>query len=383
MNCVLIFAERMLPSTQTFIQIQVNALRRFIPQYVGLIPAQTCCALNTAPILLTNNRSLSSRARRETYRWTGMAPHYHARIRQTGAKLLHAHFAEAASSAVSISEVMGIPMILHLRGGAEMMSDQELRKKAFQLPYLLWRQRLWARASAFLCVSDFIRRKAVAAGFPRHKLRVHYTGIDFSRFPLPPEVNAKDKNLVLYVGRLVAYKGADHLIRAMHIVRQSYPQAHLAIIGDGAFLPVVKKLACELGVPCNFLGEQPPTVVRSWLERARVFCGPSLTLPDGMSEAFGNVFTEAQAMGVPVVSYRHGGIPESMIDGETGLLANEGDHHQLAAHILRYLSDHEFWSRSREIGMKWVRQNFDVFTQTARLENVYDEVISEQLVQAA
>jgi colanic acid/amylovoran biosynthesis glycosyltransferase len=380
---VLIFAERMLPSTQTFVVSQVNALKRFSPQYVGLIPALANCTLSSSPILLTANRSLRSRARREAYRWTGFAPSYHARIRKIGAKLLHAHFAEGASSAVAISAALGIPMVLHLRGGAELMPDEELRRHAFQLPYLVWRRRVWARAAAFLCVSDFIRQKAVQAGFPASKVRVHYTGIDFSRFSPSADLSAKDKNLVLYVGRLVQYKGADHLVRAMHRVRQTNPDAHLVVIGDGTFRPAVEALAQERNVPCQFLGEQPQDVIRTWLEKARVFCGPSLTLADGMSEAFGNVFTEAQAMGVPVVGYRHGGIPEAMLDGETGLLADEGDENHLAAHLARYLSDDTFWSRSRELGMRWVRENFDVFTQTAKLENFYDEIIATHPVRVS
>jgi colanic acid/amylovoran biosynthesis glycosyltransferase len=375
MNRVLVFAERMLPSTQTFIPIQVDALQRFEPQYAGLIPAETNFALKQDPILLTPDRTLKSRMRRESYRWTGVAPAFHSRLRQAGPSLLHAHFAEAASSAVSISEALRIPFVFHLRGGAEMMSDAELRKKAFQLPYLFWRQRLWEQASMFLCVSNFIREKAVRAGFPADKTRVHYTGIDMKRFRPSDSPNEKDKNLVLYVGRLVAYKGVDHLVRAMHIVRNTNPEAHLVVIGDGTLRPELQRLSSSLGVSCQFLGEQPWNVVRTWLERARVFCGPSLTLPDGMSEAFGNVFTEAQAMGVPVVAYRHGGIPESMLDGQTGLLADERDENQLAAHLSRYLSDQNFWQQSREFGMRWVRDNFDVVKQTARLEALYDEVL--------
>lgn len=379
MNSVLIFAERMLPSTQRFIPNQVNALTRFQPHYVGLIPAELNCTLSTSPILLTKDRSLRSRVRRESYRWTGLAPGYHARIRKIGAALLHAHFAEGASSAVAISEALRIPVVLHLRGGAEMLPDEELRRHAFQLPYLMWRRRLWARGSLFLCVSDFIRKKALAAGFPSDKVRVHYTGIDLSRFTPSIDSSGKDRNMVLYVGRLVRYKGADHLVRAVHLVRRSQPDAHLVIIGEGAFRPAVKALADELSVPCQFLGEQPPAVIRTWLERARVFCGPSLTLSTGMSEAFGNVFTEAQAMGVPVASYRHGGIPESMLDGQTGLLAEEGDYTQLAAHLLRYLTDDGFWNRSRDLGMKWVREQFDIVAQTAKLESIYEEVIKAQV----
>jgi colanic acid/amylovoran biosynthesis glycosyltransferase len=242
---------------------------------------------------------------------------------------------------------------------------------------------LWDRASMFLCVSNFIRDKALQAGFPAHKMRVHYTGIDMTRFAPSDSPAAKDKNLVLYVGRLVAYKGADHLVRAMQIVRKTNPAAHLVVIGDGVLRPTLEQLSASLQVPCQLLGEQPWSVVRTWLERARVFCGPSMTLPDGMSEAFGNVFTEAQAMGVPVVAYRHGGIPETMLDGQTGLLADERDQEQLASHLSRYLSDDEFWSHSRELGMRWVRENFDVVKQTAKLERLYEEVISRESKQIA
>src|ERR1700687_5970108 len=151
MRKVLIFAERMLPSTQTFIPIQASALKKFVPQYIGLIPAIPSFPLSNKPILLTHNRGLPSRFRREVYRWTGIAPLFHASARASQAVLLHANFAEGAGAAVAISTAMNVPMILHLRGGAEMQTDEVLRQRLFQLPYLLWRQRLGERASLFLC----------------------------------------------------------------------------------------------------------------------------------------------------------------------------------------------------------------------------------------
>jgi glycosyltransferase involved in cell wall biosynthesis len=127
------------------------------------------------------------------------------------------------------------------------------------------------------------------------------------------------------------------------------------------------------------LGEQNQDAIRRWLERSRVFAGPSVTLSDGMSEAFGNVFSEAQAMGVPVVSFRHGGIPETMQDGITGLLAAERNEAELAAHLVQFLRDDAFWLHAREQGMAWTRQNFDVRSQTAKLELIYDTVIQQFL----
>lgn len=372
---VIVFADRMLPSTQTFIPVVVNAFTRFSPVYAGLLPADRNYPLSPPPMLLSPDRSLPSRIRREVYRWTGIAPAFHHRLAQTRPDILHVHFAESAA-AVAIARALHVPMIMHLRGGAEMHTDSVLRRRLFWLPYLRWRQRLWEETSLFLCVSEFIRRKALEAGYPEQKLRVHYTGIDMDRFTPSADPPPREPGLVLYVGRLVTYKGADQLLRAMRIVRLKNQNARVVLIGDGYFRAHLENLAAELGVPAEFLGEQPAAVVRTWLERARVFCGPSVTLADGMSEAFGNVFTEAQAMGLPVVSYRHGGITETMLDGETGLLADEYDFRTLAANIERYLSDDQLWESARRRGMQWVRENFDVRVQTRKLEDIYDQLLA-------
>jgi glycosyltransferase involved in cell wall biosynthesis len=372
---VAIFAERMLPSTQTFIPLQVNELRRYTPQYVGLIPAERNYPLSVEPILLSHDRTSGSRIRRELYRWTGVAPSFHRAVHLSGVNLLHAHFAEGASPALFLSRALNLPLVIHLRGGAELFSEAELRRLPFEWPYLAFRKQLWKRASRFLCVSQFICDQAARAGFPKDKLGVHHTGMNFDTFHVKLPVEDRDPNLVLYVGRLVPYKGCDYLLRAMQRVQQRRPNAHLVVIGDGHFRPALEQLAGELQLSCQFLGEQKQSVVRDWLERARVFCLPSVTIEGGMAEAFGNVFSEAQAMGVPVVSSRHGGIPETMLEGVTGLLAPERDVEMLAAHLLRYLEDDGFWNYSRTQAMTWVRQHFDVRTQTAKLEQTYDCVV--------
>ena len=373
---MLVFAERMLPSTQTFIPLQVNALARYTPQYIGLIPAVKNYSLEHEPIMLTKERTPSARLRREAYRWTGVAPLFHAEARKAGANILHAHFAESGSAATALANALDLPLILHLRGGAELMPDAVLRKQLFQRPYLAWRERLWKRASMFLCSSQYVRDKAIDAGFPAEKTHAHFTGMDLKKFTSVLPIAEKDHNLIIHVGRLIPYKGCNYLLEAMRIVQQKRPAARLVVIGDGTYRAELEAMANAFRLNCDFLGEQKQTVIHTWLDKARVFCGPSVTLADGMSEAFGNVFSEAQAMGVPVVSFRHGGIPETMREGVTGLLAEERDVETLATHLLRYLEDEAFWISSREEGLKWVRSRFDVNVQTGRLENLYDLAIA-------
>jgi colanic acid/amylovoran biosynthesis glycosyltransferase len=176
----------------------------------------------------------------------------------------------------------------------------------------------------------------------------------------------------------------------MQIVQRQRPAAHLVVIGDGTYRGELEQLAKSLRIQCKFLGEMKSPGIRGWLEKARVFCGPSVTLADGQSEAFGVVFLEAQSMGVPVVSFRHGGIPETMREGVTGLLAEERDVQGLADNLLRYLDEDAFWRNSRLQGMQWVRVNFDNAVQVAKLENIYRRTIAafrreefEQLIKSA
>lgn len=87
------------------------------------------------------------------------------------------------------------------------------------------------------------------------------------------------------------------------------------------------------------------------------------------------VFLEAQAMGLPVVSFASGGVTDAVHDGVTGLLAPERDEGALAAHLDRVLGDPELCRRMGDAGRARVREHFDLRKQTARLEGIYKEVL--------
>ena len=83
------------------------------------------------------------------------------------------------------------------------------------------------------------------------------------------------------------------------------------------------------------------------------------------------VFAEAQAVGTPVVSYKHGGIPEAVQEGATGLLAREGDVEGLATALLRYLREDDLWKASSMAGPRWMRERFCLARQSRKLEGLY------------
>jgi glycosyltransferase involved in cell wall biosynthesis len=162
----------------------------------------------------------------------------------------------------------------------------------------------------------------------------------------------------------------------MASVQQTYPDCLLTVIGDGPLRGSLESHARKLGVTCRFLGAQPPAIVREHLLATRIFCAPSVTAEDGDSEGLGMVFAEAQAMGIPVVSSLHGGIPEVVANGRTGLLVNERDHEALAAAIASLLGNASLWEQFRHNARAHIEHAFDLAKQTAELETIYQDLMA-------
>ena len=359
---VLIFKETLLPISETFIEAQTRHLSCFVPRYIGLGRVVPSLPVPSDSILLTSGQSACAQLGQKLYRRVGLAPHFHRQAAKSKASLLHAHFASGGRSALPIVRYLRIPLIVTLHG-ADVTTRIDFQQRYTDL---------WEEASVFICVSEFIRRKAADAGFPKEKLRVHYIGIDRDDFR--PQGKSKKRDIVLFVGRLVEKKGCEFLLHAMALVKRTHASAQTIVIGDGPLRPSLEQLATQLAIPCQFLGEQPGPVVREWISAASLFCAPSVTASSGDSEGLGMVFAEAQAMGTPVVSSCHGGIPEIVLDGRTGLLAPEGDSITLALHIARLFEDEHFWKQCVENGIAWVRERFDLKVQTRQLEQIYVEV---------
>ncbi len=134
---------------------------------------------------------------------------------------------------------------------------------------------------------------------------VIYPPVDVEKF----SPSAKKENFYITAGRLVSYKRVDVIVKAFSMIREK----RLLIIGDGPELKRLKKIA-----PSNveFLGYLEREKLTNYFSRARAFIFSA-------EEYFGIAPVEAQASGIPVISYRGGGAIESVIDGVTGIFFNE------------------------------------------------------------
>ena len=197
------------------------------------------------------------------------------------------------------------------------------------------------------------------------KIRLHYHGLDFARFPLagPPDETADTNGPVLIasVGRLVAKKGYDDLLDALARFPASVDW-RLEHIGGGALSTELQGQAARLGIDkrIDWQGRQPQTEVRALLARADIFVLASKIAPDGDRDGLPNVLLEAQSMGVACVATDAAGIPELITHNETGLLVPPGDPAALADGIRALAADPGRRVAIAAAGARAVREKFDM-----------------------
>ena len=376
---VLIYRNDLIEKSETFILSQATSMRRYKGIFCGMSRKDGGILPQDAPhslLVQVDRRSgFQNLLRKRAFMTASFAPNWRRRCRALHPALMHAHFAVDGAFALPLQGALKVPLIVSLHGYDVTSTDEAFGRSAGGRLYLRRQKQLFARTDLFVCVSNFIRDEAIKRGFPPEKLWVHSIGIDVNTFQIDDSVRREPT--VLFVGRLVEKKGCSHLIAAMGAVQEAMPMTQLVIIGDGPLRQRLEDQAARsLPGGYKFLGAQPPVVVHSWLQRAMVFCAPSVTAANGDREGLGMVFCEAQATGTPVVSTRSGGIPEVVVDGVTGLLLPERDQVGLAQGICRLLKDRDCWSAMSRHGRERVRKNFNLSVQTEKLEAKYDEIVA-------
>lgn len=244
---------------------------------------------------------------------------------------------------------------------------------------------LWGRALRFIlgrarrvvAISQFTRCQVERSGVPPERIELLHPAIDLERFAaLPAAQEARrrygwqERQVILSVGRLVARKGQDMVIRALPQVALAAPRARYAIAGSGPCREALERLARETGVEerVEFLGFVPEAELPALYAAAEVFAMPSRERPEaGDVEGFGIVFIEANAAGLAVLAGRSGGVEDAVVDGRTGLLVDPEDPQAIAQGLIRLLQDGELRRRLAVQGQERARAGFDRRVRAARL----------------
>jgi colanic acid/amylovoran biosynthesis glycosyltransferase len=372
---ILIFRNELLPRSETFVRSQAEALQNFEAHFVGARLVRGGLQLPADKTLVVNTGGVVGRIQDVAFQLLGKAPRVQRAARQLEPSLLHAHFGTDGVRALPLAQSLGVPLVVSFHGfDATTRDDFARRSFRGHRRYIARRGRLIGQGALFIAVSEFVKRKLIEQGYPEERIVVHYTGVDTAFFQ--SDASVMRRPVVLFVGRLVESKGCEYAIRAVAAIQNDIPGVELVVIGDGPLRSSMEELARRELRACSFLGALPPDQVRHWMNVARVFCVPSITTASGASEGFGMVFAEAQSMGLPVVSFATGGIPEAVAHEQTGVLSPQHDCAGLADGVRRMLNCPSTWERFSQNAQKRSRERFDLRKQTAKLEALYEDVLA-------
>ncbi len=373
---IVVFRQNLFRVSEPFVTQQAEALPRYRPVYLGR--RRYGAAPDPARALALEDRGWTA--------WPGIvrqmaskAPGPYLRLLEDRRPaLIHAHFGIDGVGALPLARWLGVPLVTTFHGYDATLSTAALLSSPAWASYPLLRHRLARKGALFLCVSEFIRGRVLAMGFPEARTHVHYTGIDCAA--IRPRAPAEEERIVLHVARLVEMKGTEHLLRAFAALPPRHADVCLVVIGDGPLRRPLLALArrLRLGPRVRFLGALPHHQVMDWVRRAAMLALPSVRTRTGRVEGLGMVLLEAAATGVPVIGSRVGGIPEGMVDGETGLLVPERDPAALARAMTELLDRPELRRRMGEAARRFVEARFDLGRQSAALEAFYDGVLGRQ-----
>jgi glycosyltransferase involved in cell wall biosynthesis len=290
---------------------------------------------------------------------------------RNGISLVHANNSVTSNHELFMAALLlGVPVITHERGIKP------------QFPALT---RFCARRlSRIICISEAVRSNLTEHGVGAQNLCVIYNAVDPARVQprrLPDEMRTSlgmrpGQAVVVMTGNVRRWKGQDVLIRALRPIADRYPETVALLVGDAKeydrpYIEELRRLIDERRLDANvrFLGYQEN--VADFVNLADVAVHASV-----LPEPFGRVILEAMAVRKPIVGARAGGVPELIVEGETGYTFEPGNWEELAARVIDLLEDPLKARAMGEAGYRRLTRVFSIHEQVTKTEAVYEEVLA-------
>lgn len=287
-------------------------------------------------------------------------------LRRGGYACLLAEYGTTAAAVADSCSLAGIPLVAHFHG-----FDAHVRGVVEEMreDYV----RLFTKAAAVVAVSGTMREALIGLGCPPEKISIIPCGVDvdkFQRDPSPPPRGERPFRF-LFVGRLVNKKGPVHLLLAFRECVEM-TGAELVMAGDGPLFDLAREVAGALGLTdkVSFPGAVSHDEARQLFFESDAYVQHSIRATSGDSEGSPVAIVEAAAAGLPVVSTRHAGIVDSVLEGRTGFLVDEGDVAGMGRHMAALVRDPALCRRLGQAGREHASRHYSLTVTARRLADV-------------
>ena len=258
-----------------------------------------------------------------------------------------------------------VPLIIHFHG-ADAHHVPTVKR------YKEWYSRAFKYATTVVGVSNDMISSLRELGAPSDKLVLNPYGINTERFS-PDEVERAEDFTFIFVGRFVAKKFPQAIVNAFSRVSAVFPKVKLIMAGDGPLLEASKVLCTRLNLSdqITFTGVVSSEEISTLMKQGSCYVQHSVTTVDGDMEGTPNTILEAAAAGLPIVSTRHAGIKEAVLDGVSGFLVEEYDVDGMASQMIRVAGlDRETLNEMGSAGRKHILLNYNISTQIGKLDTI-------------
>lgn len=270
---------------------------------------------------------------------------------------------------ISACKRLGIPLVTHFYG-------YDATARTIFEKYEQGYRRLFRERFPLVVVSRHMAAKLTAIGADPAVLSVIACGVDPHRETEMPDF--EDPPVFLAVARFVEKKAPHLTLLAFDALLRDVPEARLRMVGDGPLLGPCMQLAKALGIEASveFLGALPHDQLPALYRTSRAFVQHSMEAMNGDSEGVPVAILEAGVAGLPVVATWHAGIPEAVIDGETGYLVPEGGVSEMADRLRTLARDRDLAERLGGEARRHVTANFAIDDSLGRLWNVVETALA-------
>jgi colanic acid/amylovoran biosynthesis glycosyltransferase len=371
-DTILVYRDRIVPRSEAhFLRRLYVGFERLNPIWIGRHKSDGLKDLGVEPLMLGRDGLLGA-LDRSRFKHLGTLPPV-PDLQALNPRLVHAHFGRGGALALPIARALGLPLVVQYHGG-DATKDKHYRRGLLPTIYQQRLAELQRQAALIICVSDFIRDRLLARGFPAEKLFVHRYGVEMDGCDDAPSPVASPPYL-LFAGRFVEKKGIPTLIEAMRGLKRDGRDVRLKLVGDGPIAEELKRQASDLR-SIEFSGWVPNAELRRMMRGALAVCVPSVEAASGDAEGLPNVVLEAMAAGAPIVATHHAGIGEAVEDGRSGFLVPSGDVDALTMALRRLVRAPELARTMGAEARLVALDRFDAMTQSKRLEAILEGVIA-------
>ena len=289
-------------------------------------------------------------------------------IERDSCALLHVFFGNVAVHLLPLLRQCPVPTVISFHGS-------DVAGAMASAGYSGAVAELFGLATVVPCRSKQLVSRVVRLGCPETKTRLMRTMLPNLPF-IQRDPPLDEAWQIVQAARLVPKKGVATALEAFAAFGRRYPKATFVIAGDGPMEAELRKRTHELGISrrVQFAGFVPQSALQDLFSRSHIFLHPSETAA-GDVEGVPNAMLEAMACGLPVVATRHGGIPEAVEHGRSGLLCAERDADGVTAALLRLANDTLLYRTLAQQASASVHEQFSKERQVAAIEEIYGDAI--------